>query len=233
MGLAELLFGICRNRSRLEMYDVNFGGIERMTKRLTIALVALAMFVLVAVMPVSADLYNGYYRVAPIINSGATVFIGEQGLDISAAVPGPNYVIGWWASAADIGVTSPTVSFDLTGRTNYFTATQAEFDGYEGQWYLVDPTSNLAVPPAVFNIKAPKLDVSIRDPNQNDGADVSGKSIPQGATLQFQIGTNMYTVLSDTTKRTPVYNNGGSGLNSDGYLDLVVKTESGTTLQQL
>ena len=49
MGLAELIFGICRNRSRLEMYDVNFGGIEQMTKRLTIALVALAMFVLVAV----------------------------------------------------------------------------------------------------------------------------------------------------------------------------------------
>ncbi len=68
MGLVELLFGICRNRSRLEMYDVNFGGIERMTKRLTIALVALAMFVLVAVMPVSATLFNGYYRVAPTIN---------------------------------------------------------------------------------------------------------------------------------------------------------------------
>jgi len=26
MGLVELLFGICRNGSRLEMYDVNFGG---------------------------------------------------------------------------------------------------------------------------------------------------------------------------------------------------------------
>ncbi len=56
MGLAEQIFGICRNRSRLEMYDVNFGGIERMTKRLTIALVALAMFALVAVLPVSANL---------------------------------------------------------------------------------------------------------------------------------------------------------------------------------
>ncbi len=234
MGLAELLFGICRNRSRLEMYDVNFGGIERMTKRLTIALVALAMFVLVAVMPVSADLYNGYYRVAPIINQGATVFIGEQGLDITAAVNGTSgYTIGWWASAADIQTTSPTVSFDLTGRTSYFTVTQSEFDGYEGEWYLVNPATSHAYTPAVFNVKAPKLDVSIRDPNQNDGADVSGKSIPTGATLQFQIGTNMYTVLSDVTKRTPVYNNGGSGLNSDGYLDLVVKTESGTTLQQL
>ena len=104
MGLVEQIFGICRNRSRLEMYDVNFGGIERMTKRLTIALVALAMFVLVAVMPVSADSVAGYYQVAPIINQGATVFIGEQGLNITNALttanvasPSPTNTIGWWA----------------------------------------------------------------------------------------------------------------------------------------
>ncbi|MFY9799653.1 MAG: MEMAR_RS02690 family S-layer glycoprotein [Methanoregula sp.] len=215
-----------------------------MTKRLTIALVALVMFVLVAVMPVSADLYNGYYKVAPNINQGATVFIGEQALDISNALATANAAgtptsittIGWWASAADIRTTAPTVSFDLIGRANLFTVTQAEFDGYEGQWYLVNAADNnwaKAGTGAVFNVKAPKLDVSIRDPNQNDGADVSGKSIPQGATLQFQIGTNMYTVLADPSLRSTVYNNGGSGLNSDGYLDLVVKTESGTVLQKL
>ena len=90
MGLAELIFGICRNRSRLEMYDVNFGGIEQMTKRLTIALVALAMFVLVAVLPVSAISTNGYYLVAPNINQGATVFIGEQGLNIAPAIASAN-----------------------------------------------------------------------------------------------------------------------------------------------
>ncbi len=90
MGLAELIFGICRNRSRLEMYDVNFGGIEQMTKRLTIALVALAMFVLVAVVPVSASFANGYYTVAQNIGQGATVFIGEQGLNITPALASAN-----------------------------------------------------------------------------------------------------------------------------------------------
>jgi len=194
MGLAELIFGICRNRSRLEMYDVNFGGIEQMTKRLTIALVALAMFVLVAVLPVSAVSTNGYYLVAPNINQGATVFIGEQGLDITRALasangagtpPGTTFnTIGWWASAADISNTAPTVSVDTTGRATTFTVTQSEFDGYEGQWYLVDPTRNQIAKPgagAVFNVKSPRLDVTIRDPNQNDGADVSGKSVPTGS----------------------------------------------------
>ena len=86
-----------------------------------------------------------------------------------------------------------------------FTVTQSEFDGYEGQWYLVDPIYQYCkVGTAVFNVKAPSLDVTIRDPEQNDGADVSGKSIPTGAKLQFQIGTNMYTVL-DPTLRNPVY----------------------------
>ena len=107
MGLAELIFGICRNCSRLEMYDVNFGGIEQMTKRLTIALVALAMFVLVAVLPVSAVSTNGYYAVAQNVGQGATVFIGEQGLNITTAlaaanaagVPSAYTTIGWWASS--------------------------------------------------------------------------------------------------------------------------------------
>jgi hypothetical protein len=168
------------------MYDVNFGGIEQMTKRLTIALVALAMFVLVAVLPVSALSTNGYYLVAPNINQGATVFIGEQGLNIAPALASANTqggtvglaTIGWWASAADITVTPPTVSVDTTGRANLFTVTQAEFDGYEGQWYLVNPAAANTASAQAFNVKAPKLDVSIRDVNQNDGADVSGKSIP-------------------------------------------------------
>jgi len=215
-----------------------------MTKRLTIALVALAMFVLVAVMPVSADLYNGYYKVAPGINQGATVFIGEQGLDITNALNSANAAgaasayttIGWWASAADIDRTAPTVSVDLSGRTALFTVTQAEFDGYEGQWYLVAADlNNIAKPAAgaVFNVKAPKLDVTIRDVQQNDGADVSGKSIPTGALLQFQIGTNMYTVLSDPTLRYTVYNQDGSGTNSSGYLDILVKDETGAVVQKL
>ena len=241
MGLAELIFGICRNRSRLEMYDVNFGGIEQMTKRLTIALVALAMFVLVAVVPVSASFDNGYYTVAPNISQGATVFIGEQGLNINPAIASAQAAgigstgtsIGWWASAADIDNTPPTVSVETAGgRANLFTVTQSEFDGYTGQWYLVNSTTGRAHAP-VFNVKAPSLDITVRDPFQNDGADVSGKSVPTGSKLQFSVGTNMYTVL-DPALREPVYNlTGGALTGSDGYLDIVVKTESNAILTTL
>ena len=171
------------------------------------------------------------------------MFIGEQGLDITAAlasanaagVPSAYSTIGWWASAADISTTAPTVSVDTTGRATTFTVTQSEFDGYEGQWYLVASDLNQRAKPgagAVFNVKSPKLDVTIRDPNQNDGADVSGKSVPTGSQLQFQIGTNMYTVL-DPLLRGPVYGTAGSGTNTDGFLDIVVKTDSGAILTAL
>ena len=56
-----------------------------MTKRLTIALIAVALFVLMAVMPVSAA---PMFSNGTIINQGATVFIGEQGLNLTHALNG-------------------------------------------------------------------------------------------------------------------------------------------------
>ncbi len=44
------------------------------------------------------------------ISQGNTVFIGEEGLDISAAM-GPDTQIGWWPPAADI-------ARDLSGQYN-------------------------------------------------------------------------------------------------------------------
>jgi hypothetical protein len=213
---------------------------QRIQYLIAITLVAL---VLVSVMPVSAVLINGYYKVAPTIHQGATVFIGEQGLNISDALSSANAqgsptaitTIGWWASAADIHMSSPTVTIDATGRQAQFTVTQAEFDGYEGQWYLVDSVNSgvaKANAGAVFNVKSPKLDLTIRDVGLNNGADVSGSSVPNGTRLQFQIGTNMYTVLSNPAVRSPIYDT-GTGINSSGYLDIRVKYENGTTLTKL
>jgi PGF-CTERM protein len=257
MGLVEQVFGICRTCSRLELYDVNFGGIEQMTKRLTIALVALAMFVLVAVIPVAATTVGTWYEVAPGINQGATVFVGEQGLDIWEAWNSSNQqgtptnimTIGWWASAAQLRTTSPTQTVNLdTNRLHDFTVTQAEFELYPGEWYLVDANDHQYAKNgtgAIFNVKLPSLDVTLRDPGQS-GADITNKAVPLGTQIQFRIGTNMYTTLTDETLanpsgtpalRYPVWNitgnaSAGSG-DSDGYIDLVVKTESGTILSAL
>jgi uncharacterized protein YaiE (UPF0345 family) len=199
--------------------------------------IALVILVLVTVIPVSATLFNGYYRVAPEIEQGASVFIGEQGLNITPALDAANAqgtptsitTIGWWASAAEIRTTAPTASVETLDREKDFTVTQAEFEGYDGTWYLVDPTDhnyakeNTA---AVFNVRTPVLTISIRDVNQNY-ADVSGMSIPTGTKLKFQIGTNMYTVLSGL--RSPVYGNAAG----EGYLYIIVRNGSGPTILKL
>ncbi len=124
MGLVELLFGICRNRSRLEMYDVNFGGIEQMTKRLTIAFVAIALFVLIAMVPVSAIKIatgpNYYYEVTPIINAGSTIFIGEEHLDLSTTAGlTDGSVVGYWASAANVCTSPASKTVLITSAADY------------------------------------------------------------------------------------------------------------------
>jgi PGF-CTERM protein len=225
MGLAELIFGICRTRSQLELYDVNYGGIERMTKRLTIALVALAMFMLVMVMPVSAfaSVPAGHYHVAQNIGVGATVFIGEENLDISNVAPdGTN--IGYWASAANRVGTPASKTVRITGASAY-TVTYSDYGigGSIADWYYVAANGDGGA--LAFRVADPTLDVNIWDATIS--ADVTGKSVPKGELLRFGIVTNQYAAL--VTNRTPIYNNS----TGDGYLDLKVKTESGAVLTSL
>lgn len=126
-----------------------------MTKRLTIALVAVALFVLMAVLPVSAA---PMFQNGTIINQGATIFIGEEGLNVTHALNGAYYgancggtmdctmwnvkpnltVIGWWASAADIYNSAPSRTIDLATRYNNLMVSPSDFVGYTGNWYLLD-----------------------------------------------------------------------------------------------
>ena len=197
-----------------------------MTKRLTIALVAVVLFVLMAVMPVSA---TGLFANGTVINQGATIFIGEEGLNVTHAMNqarfpnsvtpvgypdadqdlltlagayGPSTAIGWWASAADLYVTSPSRMIDLGVNKRYvlMSVAPADFVGYTGNWYLLNGDRTRPYWPdmsgqssQVFNVQDPTLDIKIWDFNQNN--DVTGKSVPQGEKLGFRIDTNMYPAL--------------------------------------
>jgi len=108
-----------------------------------------------AVMPVSAlpTFVNG-----TIINQGATIFIGEQGLNVTHALNGAYYgatcggpmdcdtwnnvpaltQIGWWASAANIYNTAPSRTLDLKTRYNNLLVSPSDFVGYTGNWYLLE-----------------------------------------------------------------------------------------------
>ena len=206
-----------------------------MTKRLTIALVAVALFVLMAVMPVSAA---GLFVNGTIINQGATIFIGEEGLNVTHALNQAYYsallpaemsainnnsiphqtVIGWWASAAVLYTTSPSRTIDLGVNRRYASMTVApsDFVGYTGNWYLLDASgtrpvgdSTLQDAAMVFSVQDPSLDLKIWDYNQNN--DVTGKSVPQGEKLGFRIDTNMYPAV-DGRYRSNVVDDSIEGL---------------------
>ena len=169
-----------------------------MTKRLTIALVAVALFVLLAVMPAAAA-SNG-----TIISQGATIFIGEQGLNLTHALNQAQasasvdqvptlQSIGWWASAAAITTTAPSQTVNLAGQYASFTVAQQNFVGYTGNWYLLTATGSAfqtgGNPTLVVVVNDPALDIGVWDYNQ--ATDVTGTSVPQGENLGFTIKTNM------------------------------------------
>ena len=93
------------------------------------------------------------------IAQGNTVFLGEEGLDITAALNGAYYgeacgapvdyanltgsphltQIGWWASAANIYNSAPSRTIDTGSRYRSMMIAPSEFAGYTGNWYLLGP----------------------------------------------------------------------------------------------
>jgi hypothetical protein len=231
------------------MYDVNFGGTKHMTKRLTIALVAVVLFVLMAVMPVSAANNT-------VINTGATVFIGEDGLNVTHALneayqvetldaAPTNRTIGWWASAANIDSSAPTKTIDLSTGNRYMSMTvaQSDFVGYTGNWYVYNSTSTVSSTHYAFTVADPTLSIAFWDFQQGtnvdgiagtSGTDVTGKVVPQGEHIGIQIYTNMYSAV-DTRFRSTSFDGISYPLNpaTDGFITLKVSDENGAIFSKL
>jgi len=229
-----------------------------MTKRLTIALLALAIFVVIAVLPVSAS-----YR-ETTINPGATVFIGESNLSMARAVTpvGGVSMIAWFPSTATTTATTPEKTIDVTATAGSFYVNPADFSSRAGNWYCWTAGNMIANSPLAFYAADPSIDVKIWDLDQ--AKDVSGKSVPAGERLTFRVETNMYPVVSNVQRLAviPTWTNNTAaagfngtyyGLNqsitpqlagqvndpktavmtTDGYIDIKVKTDQGATLNRL
>ncbi len=189
-----------------------------MTKRLTIALVAVALFVLLAVMPVSAmTTTNPDGR---SIDAGAIIFIGEEHLNLTHALNGAyignagsgpafdgkptNLTIGWWASAAAISTSAPSKTINLQSRYLDFQVAPADFVGYTGNWYpLASDGTTASVTDggvAAFNVQDPSLTVGVWDFQQ--AKDVTGLSVPQGEQLGVLINTNLYAATYSSRNNT-------------------------------
>ena len=68
-----------------------------MKNNYSVALLAVLVAFILIVPAVSAGTYQS---VAQVISPGATVFIGEQGLNVGSIVDQHGPKIGWWASGS-------------------------------------------------------------------------------------------------------------------------------------
>lgn len=116
------------------------------------------------------------------INSGDTVFIGEQGLDISGQAV---TTIGWWGPGHSMVSSEPDYKINIPDTRNVYIS-QMEFSSRIGPWYSYPGRL------PVFNVADPYLKIKIED--RTVDVDVTGKWAPWRDELGFRIETNLYTM---------------------------------------
>lgn len=178
-----------------------------MTKRFSLALIAVVALAML-ILPASAGLTQ--------INRGGDVFIGEEGLDVSAAV-GTFSQVAWFAPGTNPSTDTPNAVIAVGKPTSFYVA-PADFVGKTGNWYRWDggATRNQVA----FNVVDPNIAIKIWD--QNAKKDVTGKSVPSGNFLNFRVETNVYSALNRT----------GFDPDKDG-VNIRVKTADGATYTAL
>ena len=167
-----------------------------------ITLIACLLFA----MPVSAAVNK--------VSQGQDVFIGEQGLDVSAAV-GTSGAIAYWSPGNSIA-DEPTDILSVVDPKSYYIS-PSSFVGKTGNWYRWNGAMAEGV---AFSVKEPSLNLKIWD--GSTGNDITGKSAPVGSFANFRIETNMMQIAS-----RPGYT------DSDGPFNIKVRTQDGGVFTNL
>ncbi len=121
------------------------------------------------------------------ISQGNTVFIGEEGLDISGATALGSIDLGWWASGAAIATASPDHQVTVSDTTNLYIS-PTEFGSRTGTWYWL-PTNT-----PVFSVADPNLAIRVEDTTRN--LDVTNAWVPTDDEIGFRIETNLIPIAS-------------------------------------
>jgi hypothetical protein len=155
-----------------------------MANKSIIAGLTVMIGLLIFICPVTADIST--------INSGDTVFIGEQGLNIGPAM-GTDSILGWWASGAAVSTSSPDYTISVPN-TASFSITPSDFGTHTGAWYHM--SSLTQVSGTAFTVADPYLNLRVEDTTV--GVDVTDKWVPTDDELQFKIETNLVQMLQRT-----------------------------------
>jgi len=154
------------------------------------AIVAISCFFLIG--------FAGAANPISTINPGGVVFIGEQGLDITAAMQGDTQ-LGWWASGAPISTSS--ADYPITSvNPSSFSVTSSDFSTHTGNWYHL--SSNGKANGSAFTVMDPQLDLRVEDTTVN--VDVTDKWVPTGDDIRFRIGNNLGSITQRGVSSVPI-----------------------------
>ena len=147
-----------------------------------------------------------------IIPAGGDIFLGEEGLDIRAALPPLYDAIAFFSPGSSPGRDIPLDVRHID--PSFFAASPALYSDRVGSWYQWDSRRGVSGSIA-FIIREPRVNVRIILKSTME--DISSGIIPRGSPLFFQIDTNIGSV----TQRP------GFNTQSDGLLDLLITTPGG------
>jgi hypothetical protein len=128
------------------------------------------------------------------IAAGSPVFLGENAVDISAALKGC-HTIAWWQNGTSMDA-SPSKNMTLYAidsiaeRNYFFNISPALFSNYTGMWYCEDMQPHTPV----FDVRDPQIAITVWDLDQDQ--DVTGKTIPRATNITYRIDTNLYPALN-------------------------------------
>jgi len=137
---------------------------------------------MLAAVPASADLGK--------IAEGATVYVGETGIDLSSALDGSRQ-IAWFAPGnttddpAEIVLTfteADAFSYDISPEI---------FANRTGMWYKYYPKPRIPL----FSVAKPSFNLSVWDLDHK--RDVTGQEVPRSTNITYRIDTNLYTVYNE------------------------------------
>jgi hypothetical protein len=122
------------------------------------------------------------------IPMGGTVFIGEQGLDITATGVTSGSNIAWFGPGGSVSdVPQATVTVD---DASSFYVIPATFQGKTGPWFT-RPGNNLA-----FYVNDPTIEIRVIDYTAGFTISPGAYWIPVGDTVGFRVDTNLYTMAN-------------------------------------
>jgi len=117
------------------------------------------------------------------IPKGGTVFISEEGLDLTATGIMNGSRIGWWGQGGSMSSSPPDAIITVVDAT-YFVVSPILFEGKTGPWYLL-PNRSLAI--IVDDSRT-----VIRVFDETAGIESTNAWVPRGDLVSFRLDTNLY-----------------------------------------